>query len=74
MEIGKDLVAASSAPLVLAILAEGEDYGYAILQRIAAAAASTTGSPRTGAAPWRSIAASGTRSTTPSAGCGCWPR
>ena len=35
MEIGKDLVAASSAPLVLAILAEGEDYGYAILQRIA---------------------------------------
>lgn len=35
MEIGKDLVAASSAPLVLAILAEGDDYGYAILQRIA---------------------------------------
>jgi DNA-binding PadR family transcriptional regulator len=31
----KDLVAASAAPLVLGILAEGENYGYAILQRIA---------------------------------------
>jgi uncharacterized membrane protein YdjX (TVP38/TMEM64 family) len=34
MEINKDLMAASSAPLVLAILAEGESYGYAILQRV----------------------------------------
>lgn len=33
--IGKDLVAASSLPLVLAILDEGESYGYAILKRIA---------------------------------------
>jgi DNA-binding PadR family transcriptional regulator len=32
--IGKDLVAASAVPLVLAILAEGESYGYAILKRI----------------------------------------
>ncbi|MDX1571019.1 MAG: helix-turn-helix transcriptional regulator [Xanthomonadales bacterium] len=32
--IGKDLVAASSTPLVLAILAEGDSYGYAILQRV----------------------------------------
>ncbi len=32
--IGKDLVAASAMPLVLAILAEGESYGYAILKRI----------------------------------------
>lgn len=35
MQIGKDLVAASAAPLVLGILAEGDNYGYAILQRIA---------------------------------------
>lgn len=35
MQIGKDLVAASAAPLVLGILAEGDSYGYAILQRIA---------------------------------------
>ncbi len=34
MEIGKDLIAASSTPLVLAILAEGDSYGYAILQRV----------------------------------------
>ncbi|MDO5535021.1 MAG: PadR family transcriptional regulator [Propionibacteriaceae bacterium] len=33
--VSKDLVAASAAPLVLGILAEGENYGYAILQRIA---------------------------------------
>jgi PadR family transcriptional regulator PadR len=34
MELGKDLVAASATPLVLAILAEGESYGYAILKRV----------------------------------------
>ena len=34
MRIGKDLVAASATPVVLGILAEGESYGYAILQRI----------------------------------------
>lgn len=34
MEISKDLVAASSTPIVLAILAEGDSYGYAILQRV----------------------------------------
>jgi PadR family transcriptional regulator len=34
MEIGKDLVAASATPLVLAILAEGQSYGYAILKRV----------------------------------------
>lgn len=34
LRIGKDLVAASAAPLVLAILDEGESYGYAILKRI----------------------------------------
>ncbi len=34
MEINKDLIAASSTPLVLAILAEGDSYGYAILQRV----------------------------------------
>ena len=32
--IGKDLIAASAMPLVLAILDEGESYGYAILKRI----------------------------------------
>lgn len=34
MEIGKDLIAASSTPIVLAILAEGDSYGYAILKRV----------------------------------------
>lgn len=34
MEINKDLMAASSTPLVLAILAEADSYGYAILQRV----------------------------------------
>jgi len=35
MEMGKDLVAASATPLVLAILAEGDSYGYAIIRRVA---------------------------------------
>ena len=34
MDINKDLVAASATPLVLAILAEGDSYGYAILKRV----------------------------------------
>ncbi len=34
MDIGKDLVAASATPLVLAILSEGESYGYAIIKRV----------------------------------------
>lgn len=34
MEINKDLIAASSTPIVLAILAEEESYGYAILKRV----------------------------------------
>lgn len=34
MSINKDLVAATSTPLVLAILAEGDSYGYAILRRV----------------------------------------
>jgi transcriptional regulator len=33
--VSKDLVAASATPLVLAILAEGESYGYAIIKRVA---------------------------------------
>ena len=36
MHIDKDLVAASATPLVLAILAEGESYGYALLKRVRA--------------------------------------
>ena len=36
MRIDKDLVAASATPLVLAILAEGESYGYAILKQVRA--------------------------------------
>ena len=36
MRIDKDLVAASATPLVLAILAEGENYGYAIIKRVRA--------------------------------------
>ncbi len=35
MTISKDLVAASATPLILAILAEGESYGYAIIKRVA---------------------------------------
>lgn len=34
MNIDKDLVAAMATPLVLAILAEGSSYGYAILKRV----------------------------------------
>src|SRR5688500_8425041 len=34
MHIDKDLVAASATPLVLAILAAGESYGYAILKSV----------------------------------------
>jgi DNA-binding PadR family transcriptional regulator len=34
MNISKDLVAASAAPLVLAILVEEESYGYAIRKRV----------------------------------------
>lgn len=34
MQIEKDLVAAAATPLVLAILAESESYGYAILKRV----------------------------------------
>jgi PadR family transcriptional regulator, regulatory protein PadR len=34
MELGKDLVAASATPLVLAILAQGDSYGYAIIKRV----------------------------------------
>lgn len=36
MRIDKDLVAASATPMVLAILAEGESYGYAILKQVRA--------------------------------------
>jgi PadR family transcriptional regulator PadR len=35
VNIDKDLVAASATPLVLAILSEGESYGYAIIKRVA---------------------------------------
>jgi PadR family transcriptional regulator len=34
MNVGKDLVAASATPLILAILGEGESYGYAIIKRV----------------------------------------
>jgi len=34
MEVDKDLVAASATPLVLAILSEGDSYGYAIIKRV----------------------------------------
>ncbi len=34
MEINKDLMAASSTPIVLSILAEEDSYGYAILKRV----------------------------------------
>jgi PadR family transcriptional regulator, regulatory protein PadR len=34
MKLPKDLVAASAVPLVLSILADGESYGYTIIQRV----------------------------------------
>jgi PadR family transcriptional regulator, regulatory protein PadR len=34
MAINKDLMAASSTPIVLAILAEDDSYGYAIIKRV----------------------------------------
>ena len=34
MEFNKDLIAASSTPIVLAILSEKDSYGYAILKRV----------------------------------------
>ena len=34
VKIDKDLVAASSVPLILSILSEEESYGYAIIQRV----------------------------------------
>ena len=36
MKLDKELVAASSAPLVLSVLGEGDSYGYAIIQRVRA--------------------------------------
>src|SRR4026209_2503481 len=39
VHIDKDLVAAAATPLVLAILADGESYGYAILKRVRALSA-----------------------------------
>jgi len=34
MKLEKELVAASSVPVVLSILSEGDSYGYAIIQRV----------------------------------------
>ena len=34
--ISKQLVAASTVPLVLSVLAEGDSYGYALIQRVRA--------------------------------------
>ena len=34
MKLEKELVAASSVPLVLSILSEGDSYGYSIIQRV----------------------------------------
>lgn len=34
LQISKDLIAASSIPIVLAILAEADSYGYAIIKRV----------------------------------------
>lgn len=35
MMLSKDLMAASSTPLVLGVIAEGETYGYEIVKRVA---------------------------------------
>ena len=37
--ISKELVAASTVPLVLSVLADGENYGYALIQRVRALSA-----------------------------------
>jgi len=34
--ISKNLAAASTKPIIMALLAEGEDYGYQIIQRVKA--------------------------------------
>jgi DNA-binding PadR family transcriptional regulator len=34
MQINKDLMGASAAPLILSILTSGESYGYALIQRV----------------------------------------
>ena len=34
MKLNKDLVAASAVPLILSILDDGENYGYALIQRM----------------------------------------
>jgi PadR family transcriptional regulator PadR len=34
MKLAKELMAASAVPMVLSILAEGESYGYALIQRV----------------------------------------
>src|SRR5436190_1253957 len=34
MQLTKDLVAASAAPLILSLLEDGDSYGYAIIQRV----------------------------------------
>jgi DNA-binding PadR family transcriptional regulator len=34
LAVSKDLVAASATPLILSILSEGENYGYAIIKRV----------------------------------------
>ena len=34
MAVTKDLIAASATPLILSILSEGENYGYAIIKRV----------------------------------------
>ena len=34
MTVSKDLMAASATPLILSLLAEGDSYGYAIIQRV----------------------------------------
>jgi PadR family transcriptional regulator PadR len=34
LAVSKDLVAASATPLILSILSDGENYGYAIIKRV----------------------------------------
>lgn len=34
MPLNKELIAASTIPMILSILAQGESYGYAIIQRV----------------------------------------
>ena len=68
VHIDKDLVAASATPLVLAILADGESYGYAILKRVRALSGGRARMERRDALSRFCIASAGSATSRPSGG------